>query len=160
MPERFEQDNAQLDSRWKALQASAHPDRFAADGAAAQRAAMQWAVRINEAYRRLKNPIRRAALLCELNGSPIDAQDNTAMPAMFLIEQMQWRESLDEAEDMDAIESLARDVAEREQAMLAELADLIDRKRDWAAAAQEVRALMFVVRFREDIERRLEALEQ
>ena len=42
VPVRFEQDRAQLDARWKALQREAHPDRFAAEGAAAQRVAMQW----------------------------------------------------------------------------------------------------------------------
>ena len=158
--ERFAQDRATLDSRWKTLQASAHPDRFAADGAAAQRAAMQWAVRINEAYRRLKDPIARAALLCEANGAPIDANHNTAMPGAFLVEQMHWRESLDEAADGAAVEKLADEVAERERKMLAELTELIDVRRDWPAAAQQVRALMFVVRFRDDVERRLEALEQ
>ena len=160
VPERFSQDRAQLDARWKALQGNAHPDRFAAEGGSAQRAAMQWAVRINEAYRRLKDPIARATMLCEANGAPIEANDNTAMPGPFLIEQMQWRESLDDAADGEAVEALADEVAARERAMLAELGDTIDRRQDWKAAAQQVRALMFVVRFRDDIERRLEALEQ
>lgn len=160
VPEAFAQDRALLDARWKALQANAHPDRFAADGAAAQRAAMQWAVRINEAYRRLKDPLLRATMLCEANGAAIDAHDNTAMPGAFLVEQMQWREALDDAADGNAVEALAEEVAERERAMLAELGDTIDRRRDWTAAALQVRALMFVVRFRDDIERRLEALEQ
>jgi len=61
LPERFALDRAQLDARWKQLQGAAHPDRFATDTAAAQRVAMQWAVRINEAYRRLKDPLARAA---------------------------------------------------------------------------------------------------
>ncbi len=160
VPETFAQDRAQLDAHWKALQGSAHPDRFAADGAAAQRVAMQWAVRINEAYRRLKDPIARASMLCEANGVPIDAEDNTAMPGTFLAEQMQWREALDDAPDGAAVESLADEVAVRERAMLAELQARIDQRRDWHAAARQVRALMFVMRFREDIERRLEALEQ
>mgnify|MGYP000850413078 FL=1 len=58
---RFGQDRVVLDTRWKALQREAHPDKFAAQGAAAQRVAMQWSVRINEAYQRLKDPIKRAA---------------------------------------------------------------------------------------------------
>jgi len=70
VPRRFEQDRAVLDARWLALQAEVHPDKFAADGTASQRVAMQWAVRVNEAYQRLKNPLKRAAYLCELNGSP------------------------------------------------------------------------------------------
>lgn len=160
VPEAFAQDRAVLDARWKALQANAHPDRFAVEGAAAQRAAMQWSVRINQAYRRLKDPIARATVLCERNGAPIEAHDNTAMPGPFLVEQMQWRESLDEADGAEAVEALADAVVERERAMLAELAQMIDERRDWKAAAQQVRALMFVVRFRDAIERRLEALEQ
>ena len=94
---RFALDAAALDTRWRALQTEVHPDRFAAEGAAAQRIAMQWAVRVNEAYKRLKNPLQRAAYLCELNGAPIEAENNTAMPGAFLMQQMAWRESLDDA---------------------------------------------------------------
>ena len=65
LPRSFAQDRAAIDAAWKALQSQAHPDKFAAEGAAAQRLAMQWSVRINEAYQRLKDPIRRAAYLCE-----------------------------------------------------------------------------------------------
>ena len=81
VPAQFAQDRAQLDARWKALQREAHPDRFAAEGAAAQRIAMQWSVRINEAYQRLKDPLKRAAYLCELQGAPVQAENNTAMPS-------------------------------------------------------------------------------
>lgn len=55
VPAAFAQDRAAIDTRWKELQREAHPDRFAAQGAAAQRVAMQWSVRINEAYQRLKD---------------------------------------------------------------------------------------------------------
>ncbi len=95
VPERFAQDRAALDARWKDLQKEAHPDKFAAQGLAAQRVAMQWSVRINEAYQRLKDPLRRAAYLCELHGAPIQAHDNTAMPPAFLMQQMEWREALE-----------------------------------------------------------------
>ena len=91
VPERFAQDRGALDARWTLLQREAHPDRFAGQGAAAQRIAMQWSVRINEAYQRLKDPLKRAAYLCELHGAPINAEDNTAMPSVFLMQQMEWR---------------------------------------------------------------------
>jgi molecular chaperone HscB len=58
---------------------------------------MQWSVRINEAYQRLKDPLKRAAYLCELAGAPVRAEDNTAMPAAFLMQQMEWREALEDA---------------------------------------------------------------
>ena len=61
---------------------------------------MQWSVRINEAYQRLKDPLRRAAYLCELGGASIQAENNTAMPTAFLMQQMSWREALDEATDL------------------------------------------------------------
>ncbi len=92
LPRRFALDADDLAARRRALQAEVHPDRFAAGGAAAQRVAMQWAVRVNEAYERLKDPLKRAAYLCELGGVPIRAEDNTAMPPEFLMQQMDWRE--------------------------------------------------------------------
>ena len=92
-------DRAALDDRWRALQADVHPDRFATDPVAGQRVAMQWAVRVNEAYQRLRDPVKRAAYLCELNGVPIDAETNTAMPTEFLVQQLEWREALAEASE-------------------------------------------------------------
>ena len=110
VPKRFAQDRAALDARWKELQREAHPDKFAAQSAASQRLAMQWSVRINEAYQRLKDPLKRAAYLCELAGAPINAHDNTAMPAEFLMQQMAWRESLEEAQDAEQVQSLHDEV--------------------------------------------------
>ena len=80
LPPRQALDRAELDARRRDLQAQVHPDRFAHEGAAAQRLAMQWAVRVNEAYACLKDPLSRAAYLCELRGVAIDAERNTAMP--------------------------------------------------------------------------------
>jgi molecular chaperone HscB len=152
-------DRAELDRQWRTLQAAAHPDRFVSEGSAAQRVAMQWAVRINEAYARLKDPLKRAAYLCELRGVPIDPTSNTAMPPSFLMQQMDWRESLDEAIDAAGVERLDETVADEEAAMLARLQRTLDEQGDAAAAAPQVRALMFVARFRDDIQRRLEALD-
>ena len=156
----FAQDRAALDARWKELQREAHPDRFAAQGPAAQRLAMQWSVRINEAYQRLKDPLKRAAYLCELRGAPIDAENNTAMPPAFLMEQMEWREALDEAEGEAGLEELSDRVLARRREMLAGIERLLDVQGDAAAAAQQVRALMFVERFATDVGDRLAQLGQ
>jgi molecular chaperone HscB len=159
LPERFTLDRADLDARWRRLQASAHPDKFAAEGAAAQRVAMQWSVRINEAYRRLREPLARAAYLCELRGVPIEAERNTAMPATFLGQQLAWREALDEASDESALEALLAEVHDAEQSALADLQSRLDDHTDTAAAAERVRALMFITRFRADVQQRLHAHE-
>jgi len=165
LPRRFALDRAALDTRWRSLQAEVHPDRFASDGTSAQRLAMQWAVRVNEAYQRLKDPLRRAAYLCELRGVPIDAERNTAMPAAFLMQQMEWREALDEAATGADVEGIASAVQTAQHTLLNDVARLLDTSGDsdsqsgTAAAASQVRALMFVARFRQDIERRLDALD-
>lgn len=159
LPRRHALDRAELDGRWRELQSQVHPDRFASEGASSQRLAMQWAVRVNEAYQRLKDPLRRGAYLCELRGACIDANNNTAMPGAFLMQQMEWREALDEAADADAVQRLDDTVAADEQARLATLSRTLDEQGDAMAAAQQVRALMFVARFRDDIHRRLEALD-
>ena len=157
---RFAQERSAIDARWKELQRQAHPDRFASEGAAAQRVAMQWSVRINEAYQRLKDPLKRAAYLCELGGAPIGAEDNTAMPAAFLMQQMEWREALDEAQGASDIDALDAQVRAARQQALARCGELLDGAQDYAAAAAQVRALMFIERFARDIDRRMEQLGQ
>ena len=154
----FAIDEAQLAARWKALQSQVHPDKFVASTAAEKRVAMQWSVRINEAYQRLRTPLKRAAYLCELNGAALGEEDNTAMPAAFLMQQMEWREALDEADTPAALTALEREVKAYEASLLGQLAALIDEQRDWPAAAAKVRALMFVARFMDTLDGRQTAL--
>lgn len=158
LPARQQLDRAVLDARRRELQSATHPDRFAAEGAAAQRAAMQWSVRVNEAWQRLKDPLTRAAYLCERRGVPVAAESNTAMPREFLQQQMAWREALDDAADAAAVQALDDAVATQERAMHQRLVALLDEQGDAAAAAAQVRALMFVTRFREALAQRLERL--
>ncbi|MGE5451300.1 MAG: Fe-S protein assembly co-chaperone HscB [Acidobacteriota bacterium] len=155
----FALDRSQLDAAWKALQAQVHPDRFAAEGGAAQRLAMQWAVRVNEAHQRLKDPLKRAAYLCELGGAPVQAHSNTAMPGDFLMQQMHWRETLEEADSAQEVESLSREVHAQRQTRLARVTQLLDGDANPTQAAQEVRALMFIDRLLEEIDARLERYE-
>ena len=155
----YAQDRTQIDARWKDLQRQAHPDKFADQGAAAQRIAMQWSVRINEAYQRLKDPLKRAAYLCELNGAPVNAENNTAMPPAFLMQQMAWREALDEAESAEDLEQISQQVQQASREVLQKIEQLIDEQKAYAEAVGQVRALMFVERFAADVDKRLDQLE-
>jgi molecular chaperone HscB len=159
LEQRFAQNRSQLDARWKDLQREAHPDKFAAQGAAAQRIAMQWSVRINEAYQRLKDPLKRAAYLCEINGFPVNAENNTAMPAAFLMQQMQWREDLDEAHSADDLEKIRLQVLQAGRDVLLNLERLIDIQKSFADAVGQVRAMMFIERFSKDVDNRLDQIE-
>jgi molecular chaperone HscB len=155
---RFAQDRAAIDERWKDLQRQAHPDKFSAQGAAAQRVAMQWSVRINEAYQRLKDPLKRAAYLCELHDAPVNAENNTAMPAEFLMQQMEWREALDDAGSAAELDKLDAQVVASRREALKKCEHLLDVAHDYAQAVQQVRALMFIERFARDIEARLDRM--
>ncbi len=158
IPAQFAQDRSVLDAKWKDLQREAHPDKFAARGVAAQRIAMQWSVRINEAYNRLKDPLKRATYLCKLNGAPIEAHTNTSMPPAFMMMQIEWREALEEAETSAELEEIEHQAANYKRAQLSKIEQFIDLKHDYAAAAKEVRALMFVARFVGEIEARLDKI--
>lgn len=158
LPQQFALDRAQLDERWKALQREAHPDRFAAQGAAAQRVAMQWSVRINEAYQRLKDPLKRAAYLCELRGVPVQAESNTAMPPAFLMQQMAWREALEDTDSASALEDLADEVAAERKRVQQSLGDYLDQNQDAQTAVGQVRALMFIERFASEVSAKLDKL--
>lgn len=158
----FALDRAELDARWRALQAQVHPDRFASEGTAAQRVAMQWAMRVNEAYRRLRDPVSRGAYLCGLRGAPVQAEGSAAMPPGFLVQQMAWRERLDEADGAPALRALDAEAQASEHEAFERLARQLDGPgaADSAAeAAATVRVLMFVRRFRADLARRLEPFE-
>ena len=158
LPMQFEQSRELIDARWKELLRQVHPDKFAAQGAAAQRLAMQWSVRINEAYQRLKDPLARASYLCELNGAPIQAENNTAMPSAFLIQQMTWRESLEDANSLRELEQLANETQAAQKTQLTLIARTLDHDKDPVKAAGEVRSLMFIQRFASEVETRIDLL--
>ena len=164
LPAAFSLDRAQLDLQWKSLQREAHPDRFASEGAAAQRIAMQWSVRINEAYNRLKDPLKRAAYLCELNGAAVNAENNTNMPSAFLMQQMEWREALDDCKALkasdakdEALEKLLDEVDGSHAQALKQIAKLIDVEHNFPAAVGQVRALMFIEKFAQEVQHQLDA---
>ena len=161
MPASFDIDIGQLESAFRELQGRVHPDRFAAASDVEKRVAMQWATRANEAYQTLKHPLRRAAYLCEQNGVDLGIESNTAMPPAFLMQQMEWREALDEArdaKDMVGLERLERELADVRRERLAQISGLFSESKFEEAGAL-VRQLMFLERFGEDVGRAFDAIE-
>ena len=161
MPVSFDIDIGQLDAAFRELQGRVHPDRFAAASDAEKRVAMQWATRANEAYQTLKNPLKRAAYLCELNGVDLGIESNTAMPPAFLMQQMEWREALDEARDardVSALETLERELAGVRREQLAQISGLFTSE-NYEEAGAQVRQLMFLEKFGDDVSRVFEAIE-
>lgn len=157
----FAIDAAQLDAAYRELQARVHPDKFAAATDAEKRVAMQWATRANEAYQTLKNPLKRASYLCELNGVDLGIESNTAMPPAFLMQQMEWREALEDArhaKDLAALESLDAELRSERKQQLDDIAVLLDGG-NFQQAGERVRQLMFVEKFGDEVGRAFEALD-
>ena len=154
-------DTAALDAAWRRMQAAVHPDRHAGGSDAERRLALQRATQVNEAYRVLRDPQRRAAYLCELAGVDLAVEANTAMPGAFLVQQMSWREALGDARaqrDGAALDALRQEVGAARDDLLGRIGRLLDVDRDPVAAGAEVRRLMFLDRLLEEIELADEAL--
>lgn len=161
LSQRFAIDMSALEKAYHEVQNRVHPDRFAHASDAEKRVAMQWATRANEAYQTLKSPFKRAAYLCELNGVDLQIESNTAMPPSFLMQQMEWRETLDDAKaakDADALEQLEKELRAACKAEVARIGELLDAG-DFDQAAQRVRQLMFLERFGDEIAHVFEAME-
>ena len=155
LPARFALDAQALEQSWRAVAAQVHPDRYATASAAEKRVAMQWAARANEAYRTLRDPQLRARYLCEQAGVDLQTESNTSMDRAFLMQQMEWREMLDEAradrDNAHAFDALREELAQADAAMQATLADLLDNRRDAAAAGAKVREWMFVRKMSQEV---------
>src|SRR5574339_1173147 len=118
LPPAFSVEAEALERSYREIQSRVHPDRFAHAGDAERRASLQWTTRVNEAYRALKNPVQRASHLLSLHGVDVAFETNTAMPAQFLMQQMELREALEnavETRDLPALESLQRKLDERSE---------------------------------------------
>ncbi len=153
LPARFALDEAQIEENWRRAIALVHPDRFAGRSAAERRVAEQWSGRINEAREALSDPVRRAQLLIAAAGVDVGAESDTRMPADFLMQQMSWREALEDARDpkSPAFEGLCGEVDGERSRLMSVLAEAIDRDQDWPRARDAVRRLMFVEKFRREL---------
>jgi len=162
LPRVFRLPAAEVDRQYVALQSEVHPDRFAGADEVDKRLAMQWSTRVNEAYQTLKKPLARAKYLLHLAAHDVADENNTLMPADFLIEQLEWREALAEARaagDHHELEHmhyrLQRDLAVRYD----ELGELLDDRQNFSEAADRVRRLMFVEKLLADLDEAMAACE-
>lgn len=147
LPETYALDRGRLDAAYRELQNAVHPDRFAAQPEAEQRVAMQWATQVNEAYQTLRHPVDRGVYLLKLQG--IDALDatNTKMAPAFLVQQMEWREAIDDARaarSVDALDTLSGELRAAHRRIETRLGELLDAEKDYEGAREAVRQLRFM----------------
>ncbi len=109
---RFEMDRGDLEKRYKDLTRVLHPDRWVRADAQARRFSLSRSVQLNDAWRTLRDPVRRAEYLLKLDG--IDIAEDRAVPPALLMEVMEMREGLAEARgDRARVEAMAAAVRAR-----------------------------------------------
>jgi len=94
IPAAYAVDVASLEARYKDLSRKVHPDRFATGDPRARRASLERTVQLNEAWRTLRDPVRRAEYLLKLAGVTVAADE---VPPALLMETLELREQLGEA---------------------------------------------------------------
>jgi len=162
LPKQYALDLQQLERNYRKIQSASHPDRFVNASAAEKLASMQLATLSNEAYNTIKNAANRAKYLLEQQGIDAIAETNTALPMDFLMQQMEWREALEDsknAKNIDALEKLYIELRAQARSMETELCALLDVKQDYAAATELTRKLIFVDKVCADIQQAIEYLD-
>lgn len=151
-----------LESNFRKIQAEVHPDRFVTAPVAEKLKSMQLATLANEAYQTLKSPAKRAKYLLELQGIIAISETNTAMPTEFLMQQMEWREVLEDgssSKNITMLENLLREIKLEVKSLQLQLIGLLDIKKDYSTATDATRKLIFMDKVSEDIKQAIVLLD-
>ncbi|HVJ40564.1 MAG TPA: Fe-S protein assembly co-chaperone HscB [Dongiaceae bacterium] len=155
----FDIDLDLLEKRYLGFQRSVHPDRFATKPAKERAMAEQQSVSLNQAFETLSDPLRRAAYLLELKGqaAAVD-RDQTIADPVLLMEVLEAREALSEAESIDAIEKLSVKAGADAIHLLSEISKAFAAD-DLVAANRLTTRLKYLRKFLEETRARRVALE-
>jgi molecular chaperone HscB len=149
----FKIDRQALESAYLTVQQKVHPDMHAQASDSDKRVSMQLSALANSAYRTLMNPIQRGLYMCARNGVDPQLETNTAMPAQFLMQQMEWRETLDDVRGQPSeLDQLYKEVEQTRANLLKEVELAIDEANDFDLAAKQLRALLFIDKFSAELE--------
>ena len=165
LPNSFSLDNSALAQTYRALQQAVHPDRFANQGEQAVRLAMQKTAQINDAFATLKSPLLRAEYMLSLAGVELRNEQQTMRDSHFLMQQMEWRETLADLRqegDVAGLERFSEQLAEAQRLHLLRLADGFERGEHLQQPdilANEVRKLAFLVKLNQEITQAQDALD-
>ncbi|MDN3614206.1 co-chaperone HscB [Vibrio gallaecicus] len=155
LPLQFQLDGSLLSSQFRELQRQFHPDNFAIASERERLLSVQKAAQINDAYQILKSPIDRAEYLLVQHGVDIRSEQQTLQDPMFLMEQMELREELediaDSSEPEDALFAFEGKVSKMYKQQLKAIEQELDTEA-WLEAADRVRKLKFIAKLKNEIE--------
>jgi molecular chaperone HscB len=122
---RFDLDLAAVEKTHRELSRALHPDKFVSASASERRAALAKAVEVNEAWRLVRDPIRRAEALLASKGVHVAEGGEPKADPEFLMEMLEQREALAEAKqarDVAALRRMEQAIEARSKAVEAALA--------------------------------------
>ncbi|MEZ9118707.1 co-chaperone HscB [Vibrio cyclitrophicus] len=155
LPLQFQLDGSLLSSQFRDLQRQFHPDKFATASERDRLLAVQKSAQINDAYQVLKNPVSRAEYLLVQHGEDIRGEQQTMQDPMFLMEQMELREELEDIADSsdpeDALFAFEGKVSKMYKQQLSAIQQELDSEA-WLEAADRVRKLKFIAKLKNEIE--------
>lgn len=155
LPCQFELDGSLLSTQFRELQRRFHPDNYATASERDRLLSVQKAAQINDAYQTLKDPIARAEYLLSEQGFDIRGEQKTLQDPMFLMQQMELREALEDipsaGDPEQALVDFDGSVSAMYKNQLAELTSQLNQSQ-WDIATDSVRKLKFVIKLRSEIE--------
>jgi molecular chaperone HscB len=124
-PRHYDLDLTVLEKTHRELSRALHPDKFAQAGASERRSALEKMANVNEAWRIVRDPIRRAEALFQLEGFAVGETNEPKATPAFLMDVMEEREALAEARaanDLGKVRKLAAGIGARSKAAETKLA--------------------------------------
>jgi molecular chaperone HscB len=146
----FEVDLAAVEQRYRELSRVLHPDKHVGASAGERRMSLGKAVEVNEAWRLIRDPVRRAEALFRRSGVEVREGEEPKADPEFLMEMMEQREALAAARargDKATIEDLSSRIRAKENAVLARLASAFARAPESREAVQKLVPLLGELRY-------------
>ena len=161
LPAQFEIDLDKLKQHYQTLQKLTHPDRFASASEQQKRMYLTKNAQVNDAYSVLRSPVSRGEHLLALRGLELASEQDTVGDVNFLMQQMEWREALEEANSVDALASLASENSQEIETQKASISVLLEKNtaRDNEQAADELRKMKFMLKLASEIDAKIDTLE-
>ncbi|MBL8921827.1 MAG: Fe-S protein assembly co-chaperone HscB [Myxococcaceae bacterium] len=153
----LELDVKALEQRLRELSLEYHPDRFVQADAHTRLIALERTTALNDAFKVLKDPVRRAFYVLKLRGIDLDNEASAAqakMPLEFLEEVIERRERLEalkKTRDVAKARAMADEI-ERDKGAALERAKAALAKDDLAGAAHQLGRVRYFTRFVEEVE--------
>jgi molecular chaperone HscB len=149
LPAALDLDAVALDRAYFALQRQWHPDRFVSRPPDERARASAEAASVNEAYRTLKDPLSRAFYMAGMAGVDLPGDGKTIDDPDLLMEAMEAREALHDADTLESVDKLAADARQDVQKALAGLGSLF-LANDRAAIRKALLRLRYLDKFAEE----------